>query len=65
MNLAGKIGDIKSLMLEGKLVLLGDDGEPLKPSGSGIDNFTREACESVDAAMKELNSQSILVGLFQ
>lgn len=58
MNLAAKIGDIKSLMLEGKLVLLGDDGEPLKPSGSSIGNFTREACESFNASMNEVNSQS-------
>ncbi|PWA44737.1 hypothetical protein CTI12_AA523880 [Artemisia annua] len=57
-NLAAKIRDIKSLMLEGKLVLVGDDGNPLKSSDSGIDKVTLQTCESFDATMNDVNSQS-------
>lgn len=36
---------------------MGDDGKSLKLSASGINKATCKACESFDAAMKEVNSQ--------
>ncbi|GJS06575.1 hypothetical protein Tco_0363371 [Tanacetum coccineum] len=39
MSLAEKIRVIEKKMLEGKLVLLGDDGLPLKPSRTTKANF--------------------------
>lgn len=53
--MAAQIRDIKSLMLEVKLVLLGDDGQPIKPNTltnefEGQNKYLNSACGDGDVA---------------
>nr|GEW79684.1 hypothetical protein [Tanacetum cinerariifolium] len=59
-NSANLINELKIQMLDGKLVLVGDDGKPLKPCRSMFPSSSNVASKKVDDPVNEDSSDEML-----
>ncbi|GJW70054.1 hypothetical protein Tco_0126971 [Tanacetum coccineum] len=57
--LVARINDLESQMIKGKLVLLDDDGKPLKPSKSMLLNSSNVVYKKVDDLVNEDNDNEV------
>ncbi|GJR20009.1 hypothetical protein Tco_0968536 [Tanacetum coccineum] len=57
--LVARINELESQMIEGKLVLLDEDGKPLKPSKSTLPSSSNEVSTKVDDLVNEDNDSEV------